>query len=64
MNPNLFDLLKSKSLFEHLPKLLRDLWNKNMVASEEAMDIREITTKEAVQAMTIGDAPESTKIVA
>lgn len=48
MNLDLSDLLKSKALFEHLHDPLRDLWNRNMVESEESMDIGEMTTEEAV----------------
>ena len=47
MNPDLFDLLKSKALFEHLPEQLRDLWNNNRAAFEEARDIREMIAEEA-----------------
>ena len=48
MNPYLFDVLKSKALFEHLPEPLRDLWNNSMTTPEEAMDISEMTTEEVV----------------
>jgi len=61
---DLFDPLKSKALFEHPPEQLRDLWNKNMAASQEARDFGEMTTEEAAQVMTIGDSPESVRIVA
>ena len=47
-NPDLFDLSNSKALFEHLPEPLRDSWNNIMESSEEAMDIREMITKEVV----------------
>jgi len=63
MNPDLFDLLKYKVLFEHLLESLTDFWNNNIAVSEEAMDIREMTTEEAMQDMMIGDAPESIRIV-
>ena len=34
-----------------------------MAASEEAREIREMITEEAAQALTMGDAPEGTRIV-
>lgn len=46
MNPNLFDLLKSKLLFEHLPEPLRELWNSNMAMPEEAMGTGVMTAEE------------------
>jgi len=48
MNPNLFDFLKLKALFENLPKPLRYLWNNSMTTLEEATDIREITVEETM----------------
>ena len=57
MNPDLFDISKSKALFEHLPEPLRELWNNNITAPEEAMDIGEMTVEEAAQAITVGEAP-------
>ncbi len=45
MNPDLFDFLKSMVLFEHLPEMLRDLWDNSMTTQEEAMDNGEMTTK-------------------
>ena len=63
MNPDPFDILKLKALSEHLPEPLRHLWNRSMTTLEEAMDISEMIVEEAVQAMTIGDAPESARIV-
>ena len=59
MNLDPFDFLKSKALFEHLPKPLRDLWSSSMTTPEEAMDIGEMTTKEVVQAIIVGYASES-----
>jgi len=47
MNPDLFDLLRLKALFENLPKPLRDFWTNNMTTQEEAMDIGEMTAEEA-----------------
>jgi len=47
MNPELFNLLKANSLLKKLPKPLRELWNNTMVALEEAMDTRVMTTEEA-----------------
>ena len=64
MNPDLFDLLKSKALFEHLPEPLRELWNRSMVVLEEAMDTRAMTAEEAAQAPMVGEAPKSAEIVA
>jgi len=46
MNPDLFDLLKSKLLFEHLPEPLRELWNTSIAAPEEAMDTKAMTVEE------------------
>jgi len=46
MNPNLFNLLNSKALFEHLLEPFRDLLNNNMATFEEAMDIGEMSTEE------------------
>ena len=63
-NSDLFNSLNLKELFDHLPKPLRDFWNNSMTMPEEAIDIEVMTAKEAVQAMTIGDAPESIGIVA
>jgi len=45
MNLDLFDLLKAKSLFEHLPESLRELWNSTMAEFEEAMDTRAMTVE-------------------
>jgi len=64
MNPDLFDLLKLKSLFEHLPKPLRELWNSSMEVPEEPMDTGAMTIEEAAHAITVGEAPESVEIVA
>ena len=64
MNPDPFDLLKSKVLFEHIPELLRDLWSSNMATPEEAVNINEMTTEEVTQAIIVGNAPERTEIVA
>jgi len=47
MNLDLFDILKAKSLFEHLPEPLRELWNSTMAEFEEAMDTRAMTVEEA-----------------
>ncbi len=63
MNPDFFDLLKSQPFFEHLPELLRELWNSSMEALEEAMDTREMTVEEAAQAIMVGEAPENAEIV-
>ena len=46
MNPDLFALLKANSLFEQLPKALRDLCNHTMEALEEAMDTEVMTIEE------------------
>lgn len=62
MNPNLFDLLKENSLFENLPKPLRELLNNTMVAPEESMDTISMTIKEAVQAITVREAPKITRL--
>ena len=65
MNPDLFDLLKVNSLLEKLLEPLRDLWNRTMVAPEEcSMDTAVMTAKEAAQAITEVEAPESVEIVA
>jgi len=64
LNPNLFDLLELKVLCEHLPEQLRDFWKNKMATSEEAKDIGEMTAEEVAQAMTVGDAPKSARIVA
>ena len=63
MNLDPFDLLKSKALFEHLAKPLRDLWSSTMTTLEEAMNIGKMTTEEATQAITVGDALERVGIV-
>ena len=48
MNLDLFDLLKAKSLFEHLPETLIELWNNTMAEFEEAMDTKAMTVEETV----------------
>lgn len=63
MNPDLFDLLKSQALFDHLPEPLRELWNNSMAVPKEAMDIGEMIAEEAVHAITVGEAPESVWII-
>lgn len=40
-----------------------DFWSDTMVAFEEVMDIIKMTTEEATQALTVGDAPEGARIV-
>lgn len=52
MNRHLFNLLKVNSLLEQLPEMLRILWNRTMVAPEEAMDTRAMTTEEPTQVIT------------
>lgn len=42
---------------------LRDFWTNRMAASEEAREIGEMTAEEAAHAMTVEDAPESTRMV-
>lgn len=63
MNPNLFDLLKLKALFGHLPEPLTYLWSNSMTTLEEAMDIAEMITEEATRNIIIGDAPKSSGII-
>lgn len=64
MNQDLFKLLKANSFLEKLPETLRELWNRTMVAPEEAMDTREMIAKEAVQATMEVEVPKSARIVA
>jgi len=63
MNPDLFDLLKANSFLEQLPEPLRELWNRAMVAHEEAMYTKVITADKAMEAIIEVEAPKSVRIV-
>ena len=58
MNRDLFESLKSNSLFEQLPETLKELWSSAISALEEALDTGVVIAEAATQEITEVEAPE------